>query len=197
MHTALRLGLRAAARVRALNPGAVLCFHGLYAPLHAGLLRDAGASAVLGGECEEDLVALARAMERGEPLDRFVHDGAAAATRAKLDFPVPSRSALPRPERYARLADRAGERLAGHVEATRGCRHLCRHCPIPPVYGGRLFAIPLDTVVEDAARQVEAGVTHLTFGDPDFLNGPAHALRVARALHARFPSLTFDFTAKI
>jgi hypothetical protein len=65
------------------------------------------------------------------------------------------------------------------------------------VYGGRLFAIPVETVVEDAARQVAAGVTHLTFGDPDFLNGPAHALRVARALHARFPALTFDFTAKI
>src|SRR4029077_16489440 len=32
---------------------------------------------------------------------------------------------------------------------------------------------------------------------PDFLNGPRHALAVARALHAEFPALTFDFTAKI
>ncbi|PYN43336.1 MAG: radical SAM protein, partial [Candidatus Rokuibacteriota bacterium] len=35
------------------------------------------------------------------------------------------------------------------------------------------------------------------FGDPDFLNGPGHALAVARALHDEFPSLTFDVTAKI
>ena len=34
-------------------------------------------------------------------------------------------------------------------------------------------------------------------GDPDFLNGPKHALRVVRAMHEEFPSLTFDFTAKV
>src|SRR5512147_1106089 len=59
MHTALRLGLRAAERIRELNPSAALCFHGLYAPLHAPFLLAAGADAVLGGECEEELVALA------------------------------------------------------------------------------------------------------------------------------------------
>jgi hypothetical protein len=49
----------------------------------------------------------------------------------------------------------------------------------------------------DIRQQVGAGATHITFGDPDFLNGPGHALAVARALHEAFPSLTFDFTAKI
>jgi len=39
--------------------------------------------------------------------------------------------------------------------------------------------------------------THITFGDPDFLNGPGHALAVTRALHAEFPTVTFDFTAKV
>jgi hypothetical protein len=52
-------------------------------------------------------------------------------------------------------------------------------------------------VVEDVVRQAAAGVTHVTFGDPDFLNGPAHALRVAREIHRRLPELTFDFTAKV
>jgi hypothetical protein len=52
-------------------------------------------------------------------------------------------------------------------------------------------------VLADIRQQVEAGATHVTFGDPDFLNGPGHALAVARALHAEFPRLTFDFTAKI
>jgi radical SAM superfamily enzyme YgiQ (UPF0313 family) len=198
MHTALRLGIEAAARVRELNPHAALCFHGLYAPLNARRLVGAGAAAVLGGECEEDLVALALALERGEDLSRFVQPNGAAARRARLDFPVPERRGLPPPHRYARLAEAdGGERTAGYAEATRGCLHACRHCPIPPVYQGRFFAIPVEVVLEDVSRQVAAGVTHLTFGDPDFLNGPGHALRIARGLHARFPGLTFDFTAKV
>lgn len=198
MHTALRLALRAADGVRALHPGARIAFHGLYALLQAPLLLGAGACAVLGGECEDDLVRLAEAIERGDDLAQFRRPGAGGATLAKLDFPVPSREGLPPPDRYARLADGdGGERLAGYAESTRGCKHLCRHCPIPALYGGRFFAIPLDVVVEDVTRQVAAGVTHVTFGDPDFLNGPAHALRVAAAIHGRFPSLTFDFTAKV
>ncbi len=198
MHTALRLGLQAAARIRALAPHAVLCFHGVYAPLNADLLLAAGAAAVLGGEADEELVQLARALEEGAPLERFVQRGGVAAVRRRLDYPVPSRDGLPPPERYARLAASDGElRLAGYAEASRGCKHRCRHCPLPAVYDGRFFAIPAETVVADVTRQVAQGVLHVTFGDPDFLNGPAHALRVARAVHARFPALTFDFTAKV
>ncbi|BDG07202.1 CUAEP/CCAEP-tail radical SAM (seleno)protein [Anaeromyxobacter paludicola] len=197
MHTALKLALAAAARVRALNPAALVVFHGLYAPLHAALLRAAGAAAVLGGECEEELVRLAEAAERGEDLSRFVQDGAGAATLRRLDFPVPSREGLPPLERYAHLQDARGLRVAGYAEATRGCLHRCRHCPIPPLYGGRLFVVPVEAVLADVAQLVAAGATHVTFGDPDFLNGPGHALRVARALHARFPAVTFDYTAKV
>jgi hypothetical protein len=49
----------------------------------------------------------------------------------------------------------------------------------------------------DIRQVVAAGARHITFGDPDFLNGPTHALRIARTLHAEFPDLTFDFTAKV
>jgi radical SAM superfamily enzyme YgiQ (UPF0313 family) len=198
MHTALRLGLEAAARIRAANPGALLAFHGLYAPLHADLLVRAGASAVLGGECEEALVDLARAAERGEDLSRFVQRGGQAAPTARLDQPVPSRAGLPPLARYARLAAADGAlRVAGYAEATRGCKHRCRHCPIPPVYRGRFVAVPIETVIADVTNQVALGAEHVTFGDPDFLNGPTHALRLAREVHARFPALTFDFTAKV
>ncbi len=198
MHTALRLGIDAAARIRALRPEAIVVFHGTYAPLHAPLLLEAGASAVLGGECEEDLVALASAAERGEDLSRFVQRSGGDASLGRLDFPVPQRRGLPPPERYARLREADGrERLAGYVESTRGCLHRCRHCPIPAVYGGRFFAIPAGTVLADVEQQVAAGVSHVTFGDPDFLNGPSHAIRLGRELHRRFPALTFDFTAKV
>jgi len=198
MHTAMRLGLAFATRVRAENPSAVLCFHGLYAPLNAELLVRAGASAVLGGECEELLVELARAAETGGDLSRFVLRGGEAAPRRRLDPPVPLREGLPPLSRYARLLDRDGvERVAGYVEATRGCKHLCRHCPVVPIYRGRFVAIPEEVVLEDVSRQVAMGAAHVTFGDPDFLNGPGHALSIARALHARHPGLTFDFTAKV
>src|SRR5512136_806069 len=152
MHTALRLALGAARRIRALNPGAALCFHGLYATLNARHLASAAPAAILGGECEEELVALARALEAGGDLGRFRQDGVGAASRVRPDFPVPSRRGLPPPAGYARLVDAAGaERIAGYTEASRGCLHGCRHCPIPPVYRGRFFAIPLETVLADVA----------------------------------------------
>ena len=66
-----------------------------------------------------------------------------------------------------------------------------------PVYDGRFFLVPEAVVLEDIRRQVQAGATHITFGDPDFLNGPGHSMSIVRAMHAEFPRLTFDVTAKI
>jgi hypothetical protein len=41
------------------------------------------------------------------------------------------------------------------------------------------------------------GARHITFGDPDFLNGWRHSLAIVRALHERRPELTFDCTTKV
>ncbi len=199
MHTALRLGAGLAARVRAVNPRCHLAFYGLYATLNADYLLAHGADSVLSGEVEADLVDLARALAAaGASRAAAARSGAVPGpVLRKLDFPVPSRAALPALKLYAHV-DKGGRlELAGHVEASRGCRHRCRHCPIAPVYGGRFFVVPEAVVLADVRQQVAAGATHVTFGDPDFLNGPTHALRVARALHAEFPHLTFDFTAKV
>src|SRR5919197_3337514 len=190
MHTALRLGVAAATRVRALNRAAHTCFYGHYATLNADYLLARGlADCVLGGELETALVDLARRLDDAARPPRV--------TLTKLDFPVPARSALPSLKKYAHLDRDGAPHLVGYVEASRGCKHGCRHCPIPPVYGRRFFVVPAETVLADVRQQVGAGATHVTFGDPDFLNGPRHALAVARALHAEFPALTFDFTAKI
>jgi radical SAM superfamily enzyme YgiQ (UPF0313 family) len=198
MHTALRLGLAAAERIRALAPEAVLCFHGLYAPLNADLLVSAGATAVLGIEAGPELVELAGAVERGEDLSRFVQRGPGAAPPRAEPPVLPVRDGLPPLDRYARLDPGDGTYpVAGYVEATRGCKHRCRHCPVVPLYQGRFFAVPEELVLADVTAQVAAGARHVTFGDPDFLNGPTHALRIARALRASFPALTFDFTAKV
>jgi len=242
MHTALRLGVAVAARVRALNPACHIAFYGLYAVLNADALLGGVADSVLAGESEDALVGLVRELERAgapAPGGQDVRQGVAGtrslgvgseprapgwspvatgqrtraawsrdslphvlaprrrATLEKLEFPVPSRAALPSLKKYAHLERDGRLELSGYVEASRGCRHTCRHCPIPPVYGGRFFVVPREVVLADVRQQVEAGATHVTFGDPDFLNGPGHALAVARALHAEHPSLTFDVTAKI
>ncbi len=202
MHTALRLGIIAAERIHSLNPSARLCFYGLYAALNAGLLRSRWPDVlILAGEFEERLAEILEELDAGRAAVEAAGGAAGAGTREpvlrRLRFVPPSRGRLSPLERYAHV-ERAGERgLAGYVEATRGCLHTCRHCPIPPVYGGRFFAVPREVVLEDVRRLLAMGAVHITFGDPDFLNGPAHSLRIARALHAEFPGLTFDFTAKI
>jgi len=200
MHTALRLGVRLAAEVRRVNPGCHICFYGLYASLNAEYLLAHGGDSVIGGEFESALVALVEALEAGRPGSVegvCLRDRPATPVLKRLAFTLPSRGALPGLKKYAHL-EKDGERgLVGYVEASRGCLHLCLHCPIPPVYGGRFFVVPREIVLEDIRRLVREGATHITFGDPDFLNGPGHSLAVVRAMHAEFPTLTFDFTAKI
>src|SRR5262245_56025784 len=201
MHTALRIGLGVAARLRAANPGCHVCFFGLYAGLNAEHLLANGADSVIAGEVEAPLVGLVEALDAGADW-RAVLGVTSSAGRGRAHLVrgallVPSRAALPPLARYVKLERDGGRVVTGYTEASRGCLHLCRHCPIPPVYGGRFFAVPLDVCVGDIRQQVEAGARHITFGDPDFLNGPTHALRVARALHREFPGVSFDFTAKV
>jgi radical SAM superfamily enzyme YgiQ (UPF0313 family) len=194
MHTALRLGVMVARRVRDVNPACHILFYGLYATLNSSHLLAGLADSVMSGEIEAALVDLVRELEGTSPPQATPPR---RPVLAKLEFPAPSRASLPSLKKYAHLERNDGLELVGYVEASRGCKHLCRHCPIPPVYGGRFFVVPAEVLLADIRQQVEAGATHITFGDPDFLNGPGHALAVARALHEAFPALTFDFTAKI
>jgi radical SAM superfamily enzyme YgiQ (UPF0313 family) len=200
MHTALRLGVRVAERIREVNPECIVCFYGLYAALNSDYLLSHGADYCIGGEYESSLVALIEAMERDDAVDVdgvITRQHSAQPFLKRLDFASPSRDLLPTLDKYASLEHKGRLRTAGYVEASRGCLHLCTHCPIPPVYEGRFFALPLEVVLEDIRNQVRAGATHISFGDPDFLNGPTHSWRVVRAMHDEFPDLTFDFTAKI
>jgi radical SAM superfamily enzyme YgiQ (UPF0313 family) len=200
MHTALRVGAAVIERVRGVNPGCRIAAWGLYAHLNREYLLAHGVDWVLGGEAEAPLVALVDALAAGAG---DAVPGEAPALRpatpslARLEFPVPHRTELPSLKQYARLERDGRHELVGYVEASRGCKHLCRHCPIPPVYGGRFFVVPPAVVLADVRQCVEAGATHVTLGDPDFLNGPRHALAVARGLHAEFPQVSFDFTAKV
>ena len=201
MHTALRLGVPVAERIRQINSKAHISFYGLYAWLNADFLLHGIADSVIAGEFEPPLLSLAEALERGQPAGGapgvVTREQPGTPHLERIHFAAPQRASLPPLERYAQLAEGDRTRTAGYVEASRGCLHVCRHCPITPVYEGRFFVVPAETVLADARAQVEAGATHLTFGDPDFLNGPGHSLKIVRALHAEFPNLTFDFTAKV
>lgn len=192
MHTALRLGVRAAERIRRVNPDAFICFYGLYAVLNADYLLAEVGDACLGGEIEGRLVELLEDLERGIRPER----GPEVAV-ARLPYPVPARAGLEPLGRYVHFARGDTRVPAGYVEASRGCLHECLHCPIPPVYGGRFVAVPKDVVLADIRGLVAAGAGHITFGDPDFLNGPTHSAKLVQALYEEFPSVTWDCTTKI
>jgi radical SAM superfamily enzyme YgiQ (UPF0313 family) len=185
MHTATRLALPVIDAVRAANPAARVIAYGLYAPLNERLLRERGVADVLGGEFEEDLV---RSVAGLKPHPTGV---------PRLNFIVPMRDGLPPLTRYATLQLAGERRTTGYTEASRGCKHRCRHCPIVPVYDGRFRIVPPEIVLADVRTQVAAGARHVTFGDPDFFNGIRHAETVVRGFAREFPGVTYDVTIKI
>jgi len=205
MHTALRVGVQAAREVRAINPAAHISFYGHYAALNAPQLLRADADSVLAGELQTALPQLAHAVLQGTWDAKAPPPGVRTALHPNAAVPIlrpaanlqPQRAGLQPLQHYAQLRNNGRLQLAGYTEATRGCKHMCAHCPIPPVYSGRFVVVPVAAVLADVHAQVAAGARHITFGDPDFLNGPAHALRIARALHQQLPHITFDFTAKV
>jgi radical SAM superfamily enzyme YgiQ (UPF0313 family) len=212
MHTATRLAAPVIRMVRAANPRARICAYGLYAPLNADWLRTIGVDDVLGGEFEEELAAIARdacrdggrsGAVRSAPFGRAeqappIRTAGQAPAIPRLQFLVPERSGLLPLSRYSTLTLADGTRRAvGYTEASRGCRHLCRHCPVVPIYNGQFRVVQPEVVLADIAGQVASGAQHMTFGDPDFFNGPTHAIRIVEALHAAHPSLSYDATIKV
>ncbi len=204
MHTATRLAAQLIPTLRKLNPTAHLCSYGLYAPMNAEYLRTLGVTTILGGEFEEGLAHLAERLgwngngngavgvrqseQQPEPL----------ISLARQKFVVPDRRGFAPLAKYAHVILPSGEhRIAGYTEASRGCKHLCRHCPIVPVYKGVFRVVNREVVFEDIHQQVAAGAQHITFGDPDFFNGIRHAVAVVEELHQEFPAVTYDATIKV
>ena len=197
MHTATRLTLELIEPVRRMNPRAYFCAYGLYAPMSGESFRAHGITSLLGGEFEQALVDLA---EHLSGLSAFpqIHPLDSQISLARLRFQVPDRSDLPPLRSYAHLVLPSGEhRTVGYTEASRGCKHLCRHCPIVPVYKGVFRIVDRDVILADIRQQVAAGAQHITFGDPDFFNGVGHAIPLVDALHREFPQLTYDVTIKV
>ncbi|MGH3597228.1 MAG: CUAEP/CCAEP-tail radical SAM (seleno)protein, partial [Mycobacterium sp.] len=147
MHTAMRLGLSAGRRVRADDADLPICFYGLYATVSRELVKRELDAEVIAGEYEPALVAwvdgLAAPHASAGDGDRpFIH-------LQRGSFDPPARELLPGLEAYAKLAIGGEERLVGYVEASHGCVHRCRHCPVPVVYDGRIRIVQADTVLRD------------------------------------------------
>jgi len=204
MHTATRLAVRLLPIVREIHPRVRICFYGLYAPVNEAYLRKLGVEWIFGGEFETSLTALATRLANpgrdgqvsaSPPANDDVRS---TISLARQQFRVPDRSDLVALGKYARLLMPDGEsRTVGYTEASRGCKHLCRHCPIVPVYNGIFRIVDREVVLADIRQQVAAGARHITFGDPDFFNGVGHALPLVEALHGEFPHLTYDVTIKV
>ncbi len=198
MHTATRMAVAVTNKVKEINPSAHLCFFGLYAPMNEDYLKSLGGHTVLGGEFEDSLVSLAKRLQGASPSAQDAVQAEPVVSVEKLKFVTPKRDDLPALSKYAHvLVDENTELVAGYTETTRGCKHLCRHCPIVPVYNGRFTIVQKDVVLDDIAQQVQAGAQHITFGDPDFLNGPTHGMKIVKEFHQRFPNITYDATIKV
>ncbi len=211
MHTAARIALNVLDKVVVWNPGAHVCLYGLYALASAKVMQQRGACTILGGEFEEGLVRLAQRIcppvqtspdqtleyqpETNIEGERQVEP---EISLKRQQFRTPSRNNLPALAEYAHLTTANGaRRTVGYTETTRGCKHMCRHCPVVPIYGGQFRVIQPKVVLADIEQQVVAGAEHITFGDPDFLNGPKHAAKIVTTLHKRYPHLTYDVTVKV
>ncbi len=217
MHTALRLALAVLGSVRDARPGLPVALHGLYAAVGAPALEPGDLA--VAGESDDALREWVAGLDVAASSVQGAAGGAGPTVRVELgsghgarpgpEGPggsgdpgqgrprAPDRSLLPPLERYARLVGDGPDRLVGAVDATRGCSHRCRHCPVPTVYDGRTRAVPLDEVMADVAQVVASGAGHVHFADPDFLNRPSHASRVVAAIRSRFPGVSFDATVKV
>ncbi len=195
MHAGARLATEVIPQIGALAPQAAVCIYGLYAPVNDRYFRSLGCDFVFGGESEADLLALCRAIRDGTDTKGFVET---RTNLNKLNFLKPDRSGMPTLDQYSSLILSDGtKKTVGFVESSRGCKHLCRHCPVVPVYGGVFRVVPVDIVMDDIRQQMAAGAEHLSFGDPDFLNGPSHARRIIDRFQSEFPGVSWDATIKI
>jgi radical SAM superfamily enzyme YgiQ (UPF0313 family) len=212
MHTATRIAAQFIPTIKAHNSRAhIVCF-GLYAPMNEAYLRKLGVDTILGGEFEEGLAALYRRLEADnlardsgtidgphtQPSQGFAQPEPIVSL-VRQEFILPDRHTLPHLSKYAYLIRTDGQcpKVGGYTEASRGCKHHCRHCPIVPVYDGQFRLVQSEIVIEDIEQQVNSGAGHITFGDPDFFNGPGHVIPIVEKMHQLWPHLTYDVTIKI
>ena len=151
MHTATRLAGPVIAQGRGeINPSARVCAYGLYAPLNGDWLRSLGVDAVFGGEFEEELTTYADGVANGGSRERAGRGRSRGFTSS-----CPIAAGCRRWPSTRRFTCGDGrQKVVGSTEASRGCKHLCRHCPVVPIYQR---AVPRRAAGRRAGRYRRAG----------------------------------------
>lgn len=152
------------------------------------LLELSGADYGIQGEGEESLVALVRALSRGEDPTRvaglvYRHNGGIVANpprRASEGVPLTSE------DRPARLAGRyleAGGML--NLQTQRGCSHVCAYCTYPLIEGRAARRRPPEAVAEEMTLLEAAGAQYVFLVDSIFNSSPQHVVETCEALVRR------------
>ncbi len=117
----------------------------------------------------------------------------------RLAFDSAGSRGLPALDRYASLQMPDGtRRVVGATDATRGCKHRCRHCPIVPVYDGQFRVVPVDVVLADVRAQVEQGAAaHHALAIPTSSTARRTRAASSRRFTREWPALTYDVTIKV
>ena len=199
MHTALTIAVEATKIIRKVNKKCHICFYGDYADLNSNYLLKNIADSCLSGETQKSILEIIKSIETSsnEVTDKQNRYKKRIRLIEKPDFSIPERSLLPPLSNYNKLINGQNHITTAAVETSKGCKHQCLHCPITPIFKGRFFVVPKEIVLSDIKNLHSKGARHITFTDPDFLNGPKHSLRILREMNNLFPEMTFDFTAKV
>lgn len=205
MYHSLPQSFQVAQRIRTEERRPQIFFFGLYANLFRDEILSKYGDHVFNTNWEDEILELVHANGNGNGRGLVQLGSAKLVDEARPAFGYqrqhkflpPARELLPELGRYAKLIDGGARLLTANVETSRGCIHPCTHCPLPPVYDGKLTLIPEEVVLADIDNVVSMGARHISFIDPDFLNAPRHSLSIVQQMNERYPFLTYDFTAKI
>tara|TARA_Y100001970_G_scaffold16755_1_gene18865 strand:- start:2289 stop:3725 length:1437 start_codon:yes stop_codon:yes gene_type:complete len=198
MHTAARMALNILPTLKELNPDAHISAFGLYAIQLEDSLSENYLDSAFAGEFEPNLELLLQEYVKGNNS----HVSSKTWEKLRTDFArqkffVPERKKLPNLNEYAKIQYRDNEKINGYIETSRGCAHICSHCPVTAVYQGKFRIIDQASILSDVDNLINQGAEHITFGDPDFFNAPKHSLKIASMIKTKYPFLTFDATIKV
>ena len=191
MHTATRLFLRVARpRARRSIPRAHLCGYGLYAPLNEAMLRARRGAAPSSAASSNRRWSILAEREAPPPSRPFRSTGSSSWFPTAAAFP-PS-ALMPNSSRTARSGVPAipKPRAAANTSAA-----IARSCLSTTARSASSSATWCLTI---SAARWPPGAEHITFGDPDFWNGPGHAMAHRRSLASpSVPALSYDVTIKV
>ena len=133
---------RSSPRSAGAGPSVPICAYGLYAPLNEDQLRGRRGAPSCSDPRRRRTSWRWRARSQRR---RAAAAGAPPTALPRLDVPGarPRGPAGARPLRAGCEWPDGRQAVVGATEATRGCKHRCRHCPIVPVYDGRFRVVPV------------------------------------------------------